>query len=158
MQMLIGPRLIINILEKTKMKKIFFLLAVSCGLLAACKKNAAPTDPLNQTADTTAVVKYAGIFSNGPYGTVSGSAKIYLQNNMLKLALEGVSISNGPALHVYISKEVQPVNFIDLGNLKSTAGNQLYDISNMPDFAQYKYALIHCQQYNHLFGSAELKK
>jgi Electron transfer DM13 len=140
------------------MRKIFFLLAVGSFLLIACKKNATPTNPLNQTADTTAVVKYAGTFINGPYGTVSGSAKIYLQNNMLKLALEGVSISNGPALHVYLSKEVQPVNFIDLGNLKSTAGNQLYDISNMPDFTQYKYALIHCQQYNHLFGSAELKQ
>jgi Electron transfer DM13 len=139
------------------MYKIFFSLLIGAVLLIACKKNAAPTDPLNQTADTTAVIKYAGTFSNGPYGTVSGSAKIYLQNKMLKLALEGVSISNGPALHVYLSKEVQPVNFIDLGNLKSTAGNQLYDINNMPDFTQYKYALIHCQQYNHLFGSAELK-
>jgi hypothetical protein len=139
------------------MYKIFFSLLIGAVLLIACKKNAAPTDPLNQTADTTAVTKYAGTFSNGPYGTVSGGAKIYLQNNMLKLALEGVSISNGPALHVYLSKEVQPVNFIDLGNLKSTAGNQLYEISSMPDFTQYKYALIHCQQYNHLFGSAELK-
>jgi Electron transfer DM13 len=139
------------------MYKIFFSLLIGAVLLIACKKNAASTDPLNQTADTTAVTKYAGTFSNGPYGTVSGGAKIYLQNNMLKLALEGVSISNGPALHVYLSKEVQPVNFIDLGNLKSTAGNQLYEISSMPDFTQYKYALIHCQQYNHLFGSAELK-
>jgi hypothetical protein len=140
------------------MKKIIFLVAVSCVLLTSCNKKAAPTNPLNETVDTvTAVVKYTGAFSNGPYGTVSGNAKIYLQNNMLKLALEGVSISNGPALHVYLSKEVQPVNFIDLGNLKSTSGNQLYHISNMPDFTKYKYALIHCQQYNHLFGSAELK-
>jgi Electron transfer DM13 len=157
MRMLIGRRPFINIILKTRMKKIVILLAVCGVLVTACKKNATPTNPLNQTADTSAVVKYTGTFSNGPYGTVSGSAKIYLQNKMLKLALEGVSISNGPALHVYLSKEVQPINFIDLGNLKSTAGNQLYEISNMPDFTQYKYALIHCQQYNHLFGSAELK-
>jgi hypothetical protein len=140
------------------MKKIFFLVSAISISLMACRKNAAPTDFLNQTADTSAVVKYSGAFNNGPYGTVSGSAKIYLQNKMLKLALEGVVISNGPALHVYLSKEVQPVNFIDLGSLKSTMGNQLYEISNMPDFTQYKYALIHCQQYNHLFGSAELKQ
>lgn len=140
------------------MKKIFFLLIAGSVFLFACRKNAAPTDPLNETVDTvTAVTKYTGTFSNGPYGSVSGSAKIYLQNSMLKLALEGVSISNGPDLHVYLSKEVQPVNFIDLGSLKSTTGNQLYDISNMPDFTEYKYALIHCQRYNHLFGSAELK-
>ena len=68
-----------------------------------------------------------------------------------------MTISNGPDLHVYLSKEAFPVNFIDLGRIKSTSGNQLYTISGMPDFVQYKYALIHCQRYNHLFGSALLK-
>ena len=34
---------------------------------------------------------------------------------------------------------------------------RLYNIPDAPDFSQYKYALIHCKQYNHLFGSAELR-
>jgi hypothetical protein len=67
------------------------------------------------------------------------------------------SSSNGPDLKVYLSKEIQPINFVNLGSLKSTNGSQLYNIPTGIDFAQYKYALIHCQQYNHLFGSAELK-
>ena len=50
-----------------------------------------------------------------------------------------------------------PVNFIDLGKLRSTAGNQLYEIKGAPDLSVYQCVLIHCQQYNHLFGSAELK-
>jgi hypothetical protein len=66
-------------------------------------------------------------------------------------------ISNGPQLHVYISKEVQPVNFIDLGPLQSTMGNQLYNIPGKPDFSVYKYALVHCKKFNHLFGSAKLQ-
>jgi hypothetical protein len=49
------------------------------------------------------------------------------------------------------------MNFIDLGRLQSTSGNQVYTIQGNPDFTQYKYALIHCQRYNHLFGSAELR-
>ena len=73
------------------------------------------------------------------------------------LQLENVSISNGPDLHVYISKEVIPVNYIDLGRLQSISGNQVYQIPGDPDFTKYKYALIHCQRYNHLFGSAELR-
>jgi hypothetical protein len=88
---------------------------------------------------------------------VSGTAKIYFQNNQFKLALENVLISNGPDLHVYLSKELLPATFIDLGKLQSVAGNQVYDIPGNPDFSQYKYALIHCKQYNHLFASAELR-
>jgi len=132
-----------------------FLLAVFS--LISCVKENTPTIPLNDNVDTTANLKYSGTFMNGPYGRVSGMASIYRQNDSLILSLMNVSISNGPDLHVYLSKEVQPVNFIDLGKLQSTNGNQLYIISGMPDFTQYKYALIHCQRYNHLFGSAELR-
>jgi hypothetical protein len=51
---------------------------------------------------------------------------------------------------------MQPVNFIDLGSLQSTSGNQVYNISGSPDLTVYKYALVHCVDYNHLFGWAEL--
>jgi len=132
-----------------------FLLALFS--LISCVKENTPTIPLNDNVDTTANLKYSGTFMNGPYGRVSGMASIYRQNDSLILSLMNVSISNGPDLHVYLSKEVQPVNFIDLGKLQSTNGNQLYIISGMPDFTQYKYALIHCKQFNHLFGSAELQ-
>jgi hypothetical protein len=50
-----------------------------------------------------------------------------------------------------------PVNFIDLGALKSTIGNQVYNVVGMPDFMDYKYISIHCVAYNHLFGSALLQ-
>lgn len=136
---------------------IFPILAITMVLLSCVKENT-PTTPLDNTVDTTqAMGRYMGSFVNGPYGTVNGAAKIYLQGTQYKLALENVMISNGPDLHVYLSKEVLPVTFIDLGRLQSVAGNQLYDIPGSPDFAQYKYALIHCKQYNHLFGSAELR-
>jgi hypothetical protein len=107
--------------------------------------------------DTSAMLKYSGFFMNGPYGTVSGDAKVYLQNGIYILKLQGVTISNGPDLHVYLSKEIWPVNFIDLGRLQSTSGNQVYPVQGTPDFRQYKYALVHCKQYNHLFGSAMLQ-
>ncbi len=130
---------------------------VAAGL-SSCVKGNTPTTALDNSIDTTVTMsRYAGSFVNGPYGNVSGTAKIYLQNNSFILALEGVSISNGPDLHVYLSKEILPANYIDLGRLQSVAGNQLYNIPGSPDFSQYKYALIHCQRYNHLFGSAGLQ-
>ncbi|MBL7737587.1 MAG: DM13 domain-containing protein [Chitinophagaceae bacterium] len=140
------------------MKAFVFSVMILMLFLVSCVKENTPTTPLDDTVDTTmAMSRYSGVFVNGPYGSVSGTAKIYLQGTQYKLALEGVSISNGPDLHVYLSKEVLPATFIDLGRLQSVAGNQLYDIPGAPDFIQYRYALIHCKQYNHLFGSAELR-
>lgn len=144
------------------MKSIVIISFIVLITLVSCsKQNAASTTPINETIDTTStgsMLKYSGTFMNGPYGSTIGAARIYLQNGKYTLALGEVSISNGPDLHVYLSKEIQPINFIDLGKLKSTSGNQLYDIPIAPDFLVFKYALIHCQQYNHLFGSAELQK
>jgi hypothetical protein len=140
------------------MKKILAIIIVITLFLASCVKENTSTIPLNNTVDTlVSSLEYNGNFMNGPYGRVSGMAKIYKQNDSFILSLLNVSISNGPDLHVYISREVQPVNFIDLGSLQSTNGNQLYNIPGNPDFMEYKYALIHCKRYNHLFGSAELE-
>lgn len=139
------------------MKKII-VIGIILIIMNACVKENTPTSVVDNRVDTTVnMQKTTGVFANGPYGQVTGSAKIYQQGSLFTLALENIQISNGPDLHVYISKEIQPVNFIDLGKLQSTMGNQLYVIPGSPDFNQYKYALIHCQQYNHLFGSAELK-
>jgi Electron transfer DM13 len=88
---------------------------------------------------------------------VGGSVKIIRDSGRLSLALQDFMSSNGPDLHVYLSQEEQPVHFIELGKLKSTNGNQLYEIPGQPDFKVYGYVLIHCQQYNHLFGIALLK-
>lgn len=139
------------------MKTLIIITALITGITACTKQNATPTTPVDEMVDTSAMQKYIGAFMNGPYGSVSGTASLFYQSGTYSLAIKNAMISNGPDLHVYLSKEIQPINFIDLGKLKSTMGNQVYAISGVPDFNQYKYALIHCQQYNHLFGSAELK-
>jgi len=140
------------------MKKIFTPFFVGLVIfLSACKKNNTPETILNEMTDTTAVLKYSGVFASGPYGTVSGEAKIFKTGTKYELKLMSFSGSNGPDLRVYLAKEMYPVTFIDLGALKATGGNQVYEITGAIDFTQYKYALIHCRRYNHLFGWALLQ-
>jgi hypothetical protein len=122
---------------------------------SSCRK--ASTEFLNEKVDTSGVVKVQGSFSGVGSEKVSGQAKVYLQRGKLFLALENFSTDNGPDLKVYLSQADVPKDFIKLGDLKSTKGNQVYDITGMPDFAKYKYALIHCERFNHLYGVAELK-
>lgn len=142
------------------MKKSMIFLSIVLILIACNKNVGSSTSALDEKIDTAAMVArntMAGNFIS--YGqNVSGSAKVYLVAGKYSLALENFSTNNGPDLHVYLSTETQPADFIDLGKLKSTAGNQVYDITGSPDFTKYKYALIHCQQYNHLFGSAPISK
>jgi Electron transfer DM13 len=140
------------------MKNIMALLFIIIAFVS-CKKDITSTAPLQEMADTSAAaIKFDASFMNGPYGSATGGVKIYQDSSGLyQLSLINVMISNGPDLHVYLSQEVQPINFIDLGKLKSTSGSQAYPIIVVPDFSKHKYVLIHCQKYNHLFGSAALK-
>jgi Electron transfer DM13 len=140
------------------MKKLFVLVLTTCTLLTACKKEKTSSTVVSmEPVDTTAQLKYRGAFSNGPYGSTMGIAKVYAKTGVYTLVLDSFIVSNGPDLHVYISKEEQPVNFIDLGVLRTTSGTQVYNIPGMTDFMEFTFALIHCQQFNHLFGSANLQ-
>ncbi|MBD0352118.1 MAG: DM13 domain-containing protein [Flavisolibacter sp.] len=142
-----------DFIRRTKQMVAFLLTLV----VIACSKNSNTMLPPPSPIDTTAQVQQAGVFSSGPYGTVTGRVEVYQQNDAYVLALKNFTTSAGPDLHVYLSQEVQPIHFIDLGKLRQNSGDQLYTINGKPDFTQYKYALIHCQQFNHLFGSAPLK-
>ena len=149
--------LVLLIIFKTINMKYIFVLGITALLFVSCKKEASTTPGTDPVDSVNQTVLYMGSFVNGPWGAVSGQARVLrASNGTLSLALVNVNISNGPDLYVYLSKEIQPINFISLGKLRSTSGNQVYAIPGTPNFAQYKYALIHCQQYNHLFGSATL--
>jgi len=140
------------------MNNLITLILVLFISLSSYVKEKTPTTSVNNPVDASiATNRLNSTFGNGPYGSVNGTAKIYFQNNQCILALGNFNSSNGPDLHVYISKEAKPVNYIDLGKLQSISGNQQYPITGTINFSEYKYTLIHYQQYNHLFGSPELK-
>ena len=152
----------LNLLQKLKgLKKMetykTLILIAFITVISSCKKDdLAPTNQLNESVDKNAMIVHTGNFMNGPDRDVSGKATIYKTNNALELQLTNFKTENGPALHVFVSKQEKPLNAIDLGELKSTTGNQVYEISGMPDFNQYKYISIHCVEYNHFFGAAKI--
>ena len=134
------------------------LLLFSVFLVLACKKESASNEPANDPVPIDAVVVGKGNFQNGPYGRVSGIAKVVRNaNNTYDLVLDSFQTNNGPDLYVYLSAEPMPVTFIDAGKLKSTGGTQVYPLAAAPDLSQYKYGAIHCKAFNHLFGYAPLQ-
>jgi hypothetical protein len=128
---------------------ILFLSGVGCSK--------ASTEELNEMVAPDGMPKQSGVFMGRQNQSVSGRAQIFLQDGRYVLKLSDFKSDNGPDLKVYLSIADAPAAHISLGDLKSVNGNQVYDIKGTPDFSQYRYALIHCERYNHLFGSAELK-
>jgi hypothetical protein len=152
----------IKLLQKLKgstgngVRALVLILGFS-SIISSCKKeDLASTQQLNETLDNNAMKVHSGNFMNGPDRKVSGIANIYKTNNNYELQLINFKTDNGPALHVFVSKQEKLTEAIDLGSLKSTNGNQVYKISGMPDFNEYKYISIHCVDYNHFFGAAKI--
>lgn len=104
-----------------------------------------------------APVKLLGAFTPTAGITVKGEAKMVSNGAVFAVVLDGFTINAGPDLKVYLSKKDTPFEFINLGPLKSLSGKQSYTVPAGTEFSTYKYVLIHCQQYNHLFAIAELK-
>lgn len=125
-------------------------------VFTSCKKEASEI-PLSEMSASAAQLVQSGTFQNGPYGRVSGQGQVWkTAADQYEIVLDNFQTTNGPDLFVYLSKEPMPVNFIEAGKLKSTNGRQIYPISGTPDFTQYKYIVIHCKAFNHLFGFAPL--
>ncbi len=135
------------------MKKLSLLVFVLA--LFSCEKEGDLTKNglRDNTITSGSVLKYRGTFSPTSGISVNGEAKIYQNGNQFELQLDNFSISSGPDLKVYLSKSDTPTEFINLGNLTIAT---VYAIPTQVDFSQYKYVLIHCQQYNHLFAVAQL--
>jgi len=114
-------------------------------------------DTPDEPVPDNGMVILQGNFSGNRNYSVSGTARIIDQAGKKILRFENFSTSNGPDLKVYLASDAGASRFINLGNLKSTSGNQNYDITGMPDFSQYPLAMIWCEQFGALFGSATLK-
>ncbi len=135
------------------MKKLVLLLILLCAFVS-CEKEGEFTQTNNETIDlNTAVLLKTAQFTTTSGISGSGNVKIYVENNLRKLVLENYTIENGPDLKVYLSKTDAPNTFVNLGNLNVET---VYNIPNSIDLNEYKYVLIHCQQYNHLFAIALL--
>lgn len=142
------------------MKNIILIIASIAFAFTSCVKDKmADINPITTTTPGV-VAKYSGNFIATSGHTANGTAKIFYDSSTTKYTLkfENFNVTSGPDLKVYLSKDAPPTtgNFINLGALKSNSGNQSYEITGAPNFLEYKYVLVHCQQYNHLFASANL--
>jgi hypothetical protein len=94
-----------------------------------------------------------------------GTATIYqLDDGSRVLRLEGLDVTNGPDLHVYLSPvsapktsdEVAAPGYLDLGELKGNRGDQNYEIPADYELPEELSVVIYCVPFHVIFSTATL--
>lgn len=89
----------------------------------------------------------------------SGSATVYQVGKKRILRLENFSVTNGPALSVYLTRAENgdtTKGFKTLGKLKGNIGNQNYEIPDDLNLDEFKSVLIYCVPFKVKFAIADL--
>ena len=86
-----------------------------------------------------------------------GSVRVFNTTEGAVIRFENFETLNGPNLHLYLSKDLDGEDYIDLGPTKGTVGNINYTVPEGVDLSEYKYVLHWCVPFGVLFNYAELK-
>ena len=127
---------------------------------AAAQTNITTVNEEMTTSGKETSTAYAGTFVgvNDGIHNAEGQAKVIkLGDDSNFLRLEDFRSTNGPDLYVYLSTDKGYSDFVNLGRLKGNIGDQNYKIPEGTDLSKYDTALIWCQAFSVLFGSAELR-
>jgi hypothetical protein len=121
-------------------------------LVAPAKSKPAVVKPAPPQATTIA----QGTFTTSAHIT-KGKALVLQTSTKTFLKLHTFSTTKGPDLFVWLATSADGKNYINLGELASPIGNQIYKIPKGTDLKKYSHVLIWCKQYGVLFGEAVLK-
>lgn len=87
----------------------------------------------------------------------SGQVKILDVNDTSIIRFENFETINGPELHLYLAKDLEANDYIDLGPIRGTKGNINYTIPAGVDISEYRYVLHWCVPFGVLFNYAEIE-
>jgi len=85
----------------------------------------------------------------------TGKAEVITVGDVSFLRFEDFEVTNGPDLHVYMTKKGDVDNGIDLGKLKGNKGSQNYELNGI-NTNVYNTVVIYCQPFHVYFASATL--
>lgn len=106
--------------------------------------------------EITAVQSLAAAIVDTPAHPASGAVRIVKADGKTYARYENYKTINGPDIYVYLAKDIDAKEFIDLGKVKATEGNINYEIPLGVDVSEYPYVLTWCKQFGVLFNYADV--
>jgi hypothetical protein len=117
-----------------------------------------PTDE-----EGVSVVDETPVFSDGPFpitGTpghpAKGEVSVIRSPEETLIRYQNYDGTNGPDLYVYLSKDLEAKEFIDLGEAKGNKGNIIYGVPLDVNLDEYPYVLTWCKAFGVLFDYARI--
>ena len=122
-------------------------------------------EPMPESAAEWLVVKQGNFVDADDFHQGSGTAMVYQQGEEQVLRFEDFNVTNGPDLHVILTKHPAPASrsevgedYIDLGSLKGNQGNQNYPIPAGTNLSEYQSVVIYCVPFHVVFATATLNQ
>jgi hypothetical protein len=141
-------------------------IAAIATFTIACSNQAAPQPPAAASPQPSMIASSpqpsstsAGQFVAAEHPT-QGTAQIVTENGKRYLVLDSAFMTDaGPDLFVLLHREAMPQtyeaqNYLSLGALQQTQGEQRYEIPDDVDINDFRSAVIWCRQFNATFGYA----
>ncbi len=121
-----------------------------------------PDSVANEPMEPTPTVELSGSFEDADsFHRGSGTATVFaLPDGKRVLRFEDFTVTNGPALSVYLVRDADgnvDAGYLDLGKLKGNKGNQNYVIPADVDLSAYKSVVIWCVPFKVTFATAALQ-
>lgn len=91
-----------------------------------------------------------------PAHPASGTVRVISADGKTYVRYENYETINGPDIFVYLSKDLEATDFVNLGRVKATKGNVNYEVPSHIDISEYRYVLTWCKAFGVLFNYADL--
>ena len=101
----------------------------------------APEAIISEDSETESSEELVFDIVDTPGHEAEGTVRIIETESGLVARYENFSTVNGPNLHVYIAKDLEANEYIDLGPIKGTSGNFNYEIPEDTDLSEYRYIM-----------------
>lgn len=122
-----------------------------------------PESDRDATANTTATSELPQTVIEGPFTIVdtpthpaTGSIRTIRSPEETIVRFENYDGTNGPDLFVYLAKDLDANEFVNLGRAKGNQGNINYTVPEDVDIDEYQYVMTWCKAFGVLFDYAEI--
>lgn len=141
-------------------------LGVAYWLASPLWTNTVVTEELAEVSeDQTTTISGAFSGKSARYQGAGNATIVELDDGTRQIQFTDFSVTNGPALQVWLSShpfprseaDVNDNDWVNLGALKGNLGDQAYDIPADVDLSQYQSVVIWCRPFGVLFSSAALE-
>lgn len=133
-------------------------------MVKAAKVSATAADPAPGGAAPAAVVVRGRLVSADSFHRGEGTATVYRVGGDLVLRLDPFKVTNGPDLHVLLTKHSIPKTaadvqqgYVEVARLKANLGSQNYALPRDVRLGDFHAVVIYCKMFHVLFSAAPLR-